>query len=54
MTSGAESYAFENGFEGEKRLRPLAKVKEFGVKEQAGMPMSLEISRARGVLRIAG
>ncbi|MCE9610414.1 MAG: ATP-binding protein [Chthoniobacter sp.] len=29
LNSGAESYEFENGFDGEKRLRPLAKVNVF-------------------------
>ena len=29
LQGGAESYAFENGFDGEKRLRPLAKLNVF-------------------------
>ena len=29
LQNGAESYAFENGFDGEKRLRPLAKLNVF-------------------------
>ena len=36
LKSGAESYAFENGFEGEKRLRPLAKVNVFVGANNAG------------------